>query len=178
MRKIIIAEGPDGSGKSSTLEPLAKNFGKKIIHSGGPLSGSEDFLLRMEKFQDLYKTSFFDRTPTISELVYGELLRGELLVPHYYIMGMAKLLYKDALIIYCRPSDQTLVDFSFELATKAHKPQAHLDGVKDNILKIAHKYDSVIMEAACMGAMIIPYNRDVSIPKDLIYLMEKYKCVE
>lgn len=171
---MLIFEGPDGGGKSSTIEVFAPAVQLEVIHQGGPMKTIQIFAQRMDRFF-MRPHRIFDRCPAISEFIYGTRLRKRCLVSESMIWKYLQALSKyDPIVIFCRPSDQTLLSFAEKLVVKDHKPPKHVELVKENILKIAHMYDDVMMTLPILGIKVLPYNRDHHQPKDLVNVWNKH----
>jgi len=135
VRKIIICEGPDNSGKTSLIKRLAPEMGLEVRHSASHLRGSGELIDWVDKELDtkFVKPPIYDRFPLISEQVYGPILRG-----HNVFEGLYKGWAKDyqPLIIYCRPSLNRLLRFNPNI------PQ--MDGVKDHAKQLVEAYDAIM----------------------------------
>ena len=78
MSKVIIIEGPDGSGKTYLCEKLRDMFGYTIVHEGPPPAGEVPLYYYGHKLLKAFssdKHTVFDRFH-LGECVYAPLKRG------------------------------------------------------------------------------------------------------
>lgn len=78
MNKVIILEGPDGSGKTTLANALRDRFGFDVLHEGPPPSDKEPLRYYAEKLVKAFRAKkpvVFDRFH-LGETVYGPLKRG------------------------------------------------------------------------------------------------------
>jgi tRNA uridine 5-carbamoylmethylation protein Kti12 len=127
---MIIVEGMDNTGKSTLVQHLAEKFKLcKVATYHKPQSlvmiHDYDFWLSL-----CPQPLILDRHPAISDLIYGNVLRGI----SYITERESRAWSKDHLIIYCRPAADIILK-SFE-----DRPQ--LGGVKENLLKLLLFYDT------------------------------------
>ncbi len=166
----IIFEGPDGAGKSYTAEYISINTKIPVYHAGGPPATPEEAVFRAGKMLQL-ENQIFDRFPIISEQIYGPLLRGS---NPFTIDDLKRLPH---LVIYCRPSDETLKEV--ELITKSHKKTDHVQAVKSKYQQIIEKYDGLMEHVTH-----IKFNRDTHSCAELAGLLHRtilkdhYSCAE
>lgn len=139
MSGVVVLEGPDRSGKST----LATATGLEIVHFGGPPSSSKEFMKRCERFMTLCENGepvLCDRSPIISEIVYGLVLRGFLAMSAYELLDkLRNFCLCGARLVYCRPPDEVL--FLRPIEEKPHKPCVHVKDVKENRRKLVSAYD-------------------------------------
>ena len=81
MRKVIIVEGPDESGKTELVNKLAAHYiGSRIVKSpaGRSTTWQDEWSYWAEELarSNAKVPLILDRTPEISELVYGSVVRG------------------------------------------------------------------------------------------------------
>src|SRR5690606_4664522 len=101
---LVILEGPDGSGKSTLGTYLASQTERPLLHSPGVTQGELEmkaWVLRMLT-SPLRDNLILDRFPLVSELVYGPVLRNEVLIPKFHPLYAAWHRIPTTLI-YCRP---------------------------------------------------------------------------
>ena len=75
---VIILEGPDGSGKSTTAQRIAQHFDLPTFHMGPPpegISAKDQYLSVLLNTRTQYLGAVFDRFH-LGERVYGPLVRG------------------------------------------------------------------------------------------------------
>lgn len=164
---VFIFEGPDGAGKTYTAEEFSSAVGLPIHHFGGPPESTEEIKQRA-KFITKRDNIIFDRIPLISDIIYSKVVRKEESI--FSIKDLDFLTDEDDpkkyFVIYCRPSNQTILDVSLE--TKPHKSKEHLDSVKTNICSVISGYDLIMSEISH-----IHFNRDYQTCAELIYALEK-----
>jgi hypothetical protein len=98
---IIIIEGADSAGKTTTAQYLHEQFDLPLKHFGGPPESVEEIEGRLKL---LSSDGIFDRCPLISEQVYGPIFRGGCYLSEEIINEYSEMLRKRLhCIIYCRP---------------------------------------------------------------------------
>jgi thymidylate kinase len=153
---LIIAEGPDGSGKSTLIKNLAHIFNFPIYHSGGPKTTERmyEVLKELETMANSDQTYLVDRVPFISELVYSKAFDRKPVIAIEKLFSYFILPIK---IIYCKIDQQTaLANMSREF--KVHKPAEHLKMVEINHAKIAAEYISLMDVLEDIGIEIFDYD--------------------
>lgn len=100
---IIIVEGPDGVGKTTTIETLKKQYPEALVfHFGAPVKG-EDQLLRyaLPMLNNPDKLIIYDRS-WLSEFVYGPVMRGryELAIEHCRLLEALAYKHGGGHVIY------------------------------------------------------------------------------
>lgn len=107
---IIIVEGPDGSGKTTLAEKIAKQTGYALLHRSQPKSEEEKARMMDEYLQVIKsgKSVVMDRC-WYSEMVYGPIMRDATCItyPEMYVLERM-LCRKGALIIYCTDKPEVL----------------------------------------------------------------------
>ncbi len=141
---MIICEGPDLGGKSTVTKQLADYFGMKVYHAGGPPKTQNEFVKRVFEMENYKDHMVFDRSPLISELVYGAIIRDRIIISPAWIFTFIENI--SPLIIYCRPSIQHLTGHLHIIhnQSKDYKPNAHRDAVKNNYMAIVRAYDYLL----------------------------------
>jgi len=163
---VIILEGPDGSGKSTLGHLLRRTTQLEIIHAGGPPLSVSEVFQRARDHSKHYGKGILDRCVPISEFVYGPIRDAEPLVDKQVLFAMIDKLAKDGwILIYCRPSDATIIKYAKtkleeSARAKAHKPEDHTRKVKERIQTIIDRYDYIIEVCRQKGMLVLVYNRD------------------
>jgi hypothetical protein len=140
--KLVIVEGPDGSGKSTLIERLRRESKRHflVIHRANPprtradLAGAAD-LLTAASYSEV--DVICDRHPFISEPIYGLTLRGASLLEGLFSPGAVRATLCDTVgrIIYCRPPIESIVECA--------KNREQLAGVHEKILTLIEAYDEM-----------------------------------
>lgn len=139
LTRHIVLEGPDGSGKSTLFAKL-KLAGFPIgSHNGGPPVSSEDARSRLSRIA-LNLPAVWDRCLAISDQVYRFSLREPFNLPPNELFAWLNRV--DPVIVYCRPPDKFILEA--EVTVRAHKPQAHVDKVKDHRRTLIYEYDNLM----------------------------------
>ena len=162
---MIILEGPDGSGKSVLGGILGRVLSAKLLHEGGPPQNYRGLTQRL-RWQYNNFGNIIDRSPIISERVYGPILRRSTLASIPILDKWMKW-FIDAgwILIYCRPPDKVLLEYAEQdllriAATKAYKMEEHILGVKKNMPAIIAAYDETIALARKKGMVVFTYVRN------------------
>jgi adenylate kinase family enzyme len=142
---MIIIEGPDGSGKSTYIDKLSKYFNIPVAHSGGPQQSEIEITNRIEdQIEDPNKLVLRDRSPIISERIYGTLLDRNSIMKDDKVFNryLYHLLSFHPVIIYCRPPNEVLFNMS------NHQPgmfdtEEHFHEVNKRQKEIVAKYDEI-----------------------------------
>lgn len=157
---MIILEGADGTGKTYAANWLSFQLQIPLHHFGGPPKSKADIINRIGKMF-LNPNRIFDRCSIISEPVYGPIIRGDCFFTKQEISNYLYIINKQAKIIYCRPSIQTI--FSNKLITKLHKSQEQVDSVKKSLERIIYTYDNFMSRLNTFH-----FNRDTMELKELL----------
>jgi len=167
---MFIVEGADGSGKTGVAERLAGLLGAKKLHEGGPPKTREEGIRRMEWQFDSFG-QVLDRAFIISEMIYGPIIRGSLIVEEDVIEGWAdRFIRKGWILIYCRPSDRTILEYArkgtmesvIASSKKIYKEDGHVELVKIRMEKILEAYDARIDDLRRRGMEVFYHVRDKS----------------
>lgn len=113
--KNIIIEGPDGSGKSTLVEHFSKELGlpihtRAVDSRKGPIMPLAEWVDK-DISMDWDHPWIYDRYPTISEPIYGKLVRGRVQPPfanESYLSNVNEVLYATALVVWCLPNLPTV----------------------------------------------------------------------
>lgn len=146
---IVILEGPDNAGKTTLANSLGKAFQSEIIHPG---ARPENFLVANEycnaqlAFINAHSKNhsfhwIFDRVTCISDFIYG--LQNHPERGAYYSKHIFAILEHPISVIYCRPPDSVITDFSTH--TRAdHDTDESISFAVNNIHNIIGLYDGII----------------------------------
>ncbi len=140
---MIILEGPDNSGKTTLANQISGVIGFPVVHAGGPCKTPAEKAVRVfDCFNNCSLEVIQDRNFIISDQVYNLVLNK---VRDYNIFPLEyklRTVYKP-FIIYCRPSDKILFDFTNH-KVKDHETKEHVNNVILNQSKIVAYYDALM----------------------------------
>jgi hypothetical protein len=149
---MIIMEGPDGSGKTTTIRRLAPLV--KMIpapHSGGPIENRDALYARINE-QLYHYGKILDRSSIFSEPVYGVAVRGHSLMDlSEFERWVHRLIQEDWRVVWCTAEGRIEEG-------KRWKSQAHMQAVVQHRTRIHQMYGSVMRRAADLGLRIIQFN--------------------
>lgn len=134
---LIVIEGCDGTGKTTLMSqlrdllPLRASF---VTRSKRPPT-YYDICCETEWFEAVPRNQIVivDRYPTISESVYGPLLRQENLVGGW---PTETIVQRIDLIVYCRPATRYVIENV--------RKGTHLEGVEQRTEALLSRYDAVM----------------------------------
>lgn len=137
----IIVEGPDGGGKSTLIHHLSKALlipvhEKASDSVAGPIPTLAAWVDK-DISADWTQRWIYDRYPTISEPIYGRLVRGRIQPPFHedaYLANVNEVLYRTAVVVWCIPNLETV---SANIAANAHD---QMPGVVANIGNVHQAY--------------------------------------
>lgn len=133
---MIVLEGPDGSGKSS----FAKRLALPIIHPGAPpktRDAEEGFFEK--QFVAANHPVIYDRVTCISQQVYQRKLFDEWYWnPLWRLVGQSH-----CIIVYCRPPDDVVLDFSKHTVAEHDDPD-QMEYVRQNGRFFVESYDRLM----------------------------------
>ena len=142
--KPIIIEGPDGAGKTFTLNDIIGTYtdynpAPRVCTSiGGPLIGDE--LIDYLREYGCVEGMVYDRHPCISGLVYDAVFAREAQSSvARELQKMFRAVLDCATVIYCRPPMEEIVN--------AVHASPQMAGVARNIYRIVDTYDSLMQGA-------------------------------
>lgn len=132
----IIVEGMDGSGKSTLIQQLEKDFpALEVVHRPVGRTFDDWWPAEMDR-SHLRPIPLHDRF-FYSELVYGPVLRGKISANMELVNNVAWFLRSTALLIYTRPHSSTISD---RIMVKFQ-----MDGVLDHFTELLEAYDTTMM---------------------------------
>lgn len=162
MRKHIIVEGPDASGKDTLIRSLLKHFPDHTLHerastsTGGPVSNLAVWTARDVGSMGDQPPSIYNRHPIISEPIYAKYRippghQSQEWTHAPWVHAMRNHVSKHAVVVLCRPSFFTVRQTIFDQGVQAHMP-----GVYANILHIYLDYYTWYTARGDMR--VIPYD--------------------
>lgn len=125
MRKSIVVEGPDGTGKSTLAARLAEDLGFPLCHTGGRSPGQAVLIARCVEIAVKAKEAptVFDRVPHISDNIYREAFGDSFLLPEAtmsFLLG-----HLPVVLVFCQGAPDMSED------PKDHKPSELMSRVKE-----------------------------------------------
>ena len=141
---VIITCGMDNTGKTTLINTLKEIHGDaiEVIKPPGPFNSSEELqnwlnpeMDKMKTFQD--KMVIYDRFPTISEQIYGPIIRGKSMIAKPDFSEVFQEAIFPVTIIYCRPPDEKILEFG---------EREQMDRVIDKSLELLIAYDELMLE--------------------------------
>ncbi len=164
--KSIIVEGVDGSGKTTLANRIIKVLNKipnrrdgRYLHNGGPLHSQMQMWSRHKRSLDEqkriiaveHKIPIWDRNVTLSEYIYGTVLRQTWQVNQRHMFFALTLKY-DPVIIYCQPPKSKILKAQKETheaqLQKEHKPKDHWGKVLYQTEDLCQAYDEHMIKLA------------------------------
>lgn len=133
----IIVEGTDGSGKTSLVQRLMRDF-PDLILVRNPLDDKQDFGAWWPQELDRQKSAavpIHDRF-FYSELVYGPIIRKKINAPQALIDNVALFLRHTSFLVYARPHS--------DIIRLGIQQLEQMDGVKENFDDILGLYDQIM----------------------------------
>jgi len=162
---LIILEGFDGSGKST----LASKLRFPVKHAGGPPKTLEDLKKNLrEQLEECGNKVILDRVTCISHQVYGDNMYDDTLMAYLHAMMECK----NTVLVYCRPPDEVLLDFS-KHEVKEHDSIEHLEDLKQNALTYINRYDQLMSKLTHLRYDYTVMGDDVEFINSLIYSQVK-----
>ena len=132
----IILEGFDGAGKST----LASKLKFPVKHAGGPPKTLEQLKKNLrEQMEECGNRVILDRVTCISHQVYGGNMYDNSLMAYLHAMMDCK----NSVLVYCRPPDEVLFDFS-KHEVKEHDSAEHIEDLKQNMRTYIDRYDQLM----------------------------------
>lgn len=154
---LIVAEGMDNSGKTTLVATLAKALHATYIKAERPLNPSGyamgAYRNMLQHAQRYAPHVICDRSPFISEPIYGTIIRGNHGVS---ALDIAEGLKQIDLVIYCRPDDETI------LGTIGHRPQ--MEGVVSHAPSLLYAYDKYFQDEFIRSKMLYYDFKEHSVP--------------
>lgn len=128
---MIIVEGPDNTGKTTLIEQLAKEFRLPMVKSYRPRTSGD--IIRFHNWvKACPATVILDRHPSISDFIYGNIIRGD----SPSDPDLIQFLREGHYLVFCDPPTDTI------LSTYSDRPQ--MEGTHENIQRIISEYRSLM----------------------------------
>lgn len=134
---MVIVEGMDNSGKTVLVNQLAEELRlvqvrNNIRHPQSMADLNNYFLSILNLDRGLNKGLILDRWPPISEPIYGEVLRRTVLMSQSTKANYHRCVRNEAMLIWCRPPNSTLLDFG---------SREQMSGVREKADQLIEAYD-------------------------------------
>lgn len=138
---VIIVEGFDNSGKTSLVQKLQRYLPEhRTIHSPGPKGASLHFWVATQ-LREMAENPrvIYDRFPLISDMVFGPILRDEVVFsPEQWYGYWKELLKHDPFIVYTRPATNFIMDSLLQ--------REQMDGVVRKAPALLEAYDNLFRD--------------------------------
>jgi len=153
MKPFIIFEGADGAGKSYITQAIYKRWPEyyTIFHNSFIPSTKSQVQALIRQCEEQVNQSpnrrvLADRHTTISELIYGKVIRSNPCLT--YDFAERYLRSHRVTVFYIRPPDTVLFTRKLEMQerdeSKTHKPSVHISQVMANYQAIIEEYDMLM----------------------------------
>lgn len=157
----IILEGFDGAGKST----LASKLKFPVLHAGGPPKNNDQLKANLsEQLVSCSGRVILDRVTALSHQIYGGLYGDPRL--EFYIRAMLDM--PKTVLVYCRPPDHVLLNFS-KHEVKAHDTPEHLLNIEANARAYINLYDELMLKYSHIRYDYTTQNEDIALINGLIY---------
>lgn len=155
MKRTIILEGPDESGKTTLAHGLSAITGASVIEIGPHPPTREAVLLFCETFLEAVSHGvIMDRCTPMSELVYRQVFGGEVVTPAELHQVLYAAHDKAApVFVQCRPSV-----ISPPVVKRDYDTPAGVERLQRSFLKVLQVYDDLFIEMAQNGFIILQYD--------------------
>lgn len=157
---MIVVEGCDNSGKTTLALALASAMKLVFMKNCIRPTDRNEVLTWMQFIRSFQPNDrlITDRIPVISELVYGETLRGKSLVRQRETF--ITLLGINPTIIYCRPSLDNIRNLG---------ERQQMNGVEENLENLVQAYDDLMTKLEeHLDLRVVRYDWASQTLKDLI----------
>jgi hypothetical protein len=174
MRRHIIVEGMDGSGKDTLIESLLKIFPDHTTHERastsleGPITNLAEWTVRDVITMHMQAPSIYNRHPLVSEPIYAKYrqinggLKGVWANPAW-VESYQRLARTAATLVICQPPFATVRANLNDSGAHAHMP-----GVYEHMLELYTEYAMLIWPGPS-----VRYNYTIDTPETLADLIRK-----
>lgn len=168
MRRLIVVEGMDNTGKTTLVNKLAHKTGYTVIPSRGPDKDQVREWLKMALQKAMEDDVIFDRISLVSEEIYGPLLRGgSVFEPKEWDKLWAQFMLMNPAIIYCRPPREAIYG--------SISDREQMEGVSSNCSTLVDGYDyffRMVLQNHSTPFHVYDYTTDPDLSQVLKYLTE------
>lgn len=155
---MIVFEGPDNAGKSTFAKFVADKYGVSYFTAGpAPKNRRELENCAIAQYARNTYPIVQDRLTCISQQVYHEP------DPYLEVFLQAFIRSRHFILVYCRPPERTLMDFSTH-KIKSYDTEQSLKIIADNQHKYINRYDNLMSR---IPHLLYDWT-DESIDKDVI----------
>lgn len=170
LKRGIILEGPDGTGKSTLGKRLAEYYEVAYYYGGGPPKTQEDITFCCARNrQRILEPSVQDRVTFISENVYRPIMDREFAarLPRGFMHDHLRVgMSLDPIVVYC------CAEGGGERATaESYEDDAFLKRLAQCLPRIQEKYRELMTELRQSGAKVVEYDFRRHSFKDLLILI-------
>lgn len=174
MRRHVIVEGMDGSGKDTLIASLQKLFSGHTLHDrastslGGPVPDLASWVVNDTNLMPALVPSIYNRHPLVSEPIYApvrEVNKGltGVWTNQAWLTAMRREVSKHAVLVVCHPSYYVVSDNLIRSGRDAHMP-----GVMENRLHLYTEYATMVWPGPS-----IRYNYMTDTPDTLAELIRR-----
>lgn len=143
----------DNSGKTTLAEDLALHFKGDYVQSMGPETkeNQRDWVIEKITKSLKFKSSVkvHDRFTAFEEMIYGKVLRNGVMNFTFKSPEVKLLRTLIPTIIYCRPSNETIMNFG---------EREQMEGVVEKAITLIEAYDDLVSDMIYYGWNVIFYN--------------------
>ena len=170
LKRHIIVEGMDNTGKTTLLKALSERFRVEPTNSCRSIPKGEQ--IRWMKNELAGPAKLFDRFPLISESIYGPIVRGTQFFPMIggdsFFHTMEKVVIPaNPIIIFCNPG--------IEKVAESFGERWQMGGVKENMTALMDAYGvvgNIFSRMTPLTVMVYDYNKHT--PELISCILEYY----
>ena len=164
VNKIIVL-GMDNTGKTTLSKELAQHLGYTHVNSLGPKASISEMCDYMDFVLDSDEPMILERFCFFEEMVYGKVLRNRSKFSWENSLYSLKLKVAKPLIIYCRPSKETIFQFG---------DREQMEGVIEQKEKLLAEFDDLYFSLLRPKFITILYNFECDTVERLSDFLERY----
>jgi hypothetical protein len=176
MRRHIIIEGMDGSGKDTLIESLLPKFPNHTLHArastslGGPVDNLADWTVQDVTTMHQQPPSIYNRHPLVSEPIYAKYrsVKPGLIgvwANEPWVISFRRLASTASVMVICQPPFNIVRANLRESGSHAHMP-----GVYEHMLELYTEYATLVWPGP-----VIRYDYLKDTPESLYAIMQRVK---